>query len=112
MTEAQLELVTPSCEWERDYRSMLAECGPDEQGHSGHIGYMIRPSGRRKGYGTRILALTLERAREVGLSRVLVTCSPNNIGSARIIENNGGIKVSDGVSPETGEATSRYWTDT
>src|SRR4028119_1569803 len=29
----------------------------------GHIGYAVRPSERRKGYGTLILALTLEKAR-------------------------------------------------
>jgi len=75
----------------------------------GHIGYMIHPSERRKGYGTRILALALDEARRLGLERVLITCSPDNIGSARIIEKNGGIKDTDGVDPETGHATSRYW---
>ena len=29
----------------------------------GHIGYGIRPSKRRKGYGTRLLALALKKAR-------------------------------------------------
>ena len=56
----------------------------------GHIGYAIRPSDRRKGYGTCILALTLEKAGDLGLNRVLLTCDTDNIGSARIIERNGG----------------------
>lgn len=57
----------------------------------GHIGYVIRPSARRKGYGVRILRLTLSRAGRLGLKRVLVTCSPRNIASRKIIESNGGI---------------------
>src|SRR2546427_13190203 len=52
----------------------------------GHIGYEIRPSKRKQGYGTQILRLGLEKARESGLQRVLVTCDEDNIGSKKIIE--------------------------
>ncbi len=75
----------------------------------GHIGYSIRPSERRKGYGTRILALVLERARARGLDRVLVTCDTDNLGSARIIEKNGGVLASRGFSSITRTLVSRYW---
>ena len=75
----------------------------------GHIGYSIRPSERRRGYGTRILALTLPRARALGLDRVLVTCDTDNIGSARVIENNGGVLASEGYSELTKTRISRYW---
>jgi predicted acetyltransferase len=75
----------------------------------GHIGYDIRPSERRKGYGTFILRLTLERARSLGLTRVLVTCDADNIGSARIIEKNGGVFDSHAVSEKSGKLVSRYW---
>jgi predicted acetyltransferase len=75
----------------------------------GHIGYNIRPSERSKGYGTRILALVLERARARGLDRVLVTCDSDNIGSARIIQKNGGILASEDYSVRTGTRVSRYW---
>ncbi len=57
----------------------------------GHIGYEIRPSKRRQGYGTQILRLGLEKAKQIGLHRVLVTCDEDNIGSKKIIEHNGGI---------------------
>lgn len=57
----------------------------------GHIGYDIRPSMRRRGYGTAQLALLLPIARERGLDHVLVTCKRDNIASARIIEKNGGL---------------------
>lgn len=57
----------------------------------GHIGYAIRPSERNKGYGTKILALMLQVAKDMGINRVLLTCDDDNVGSAKIIEKNGGI---------------------
>lgn len=57
----------------------------------GHIGFVIRPSKRRKGYGREILRQGLLKARELGLKRVLVTCNVENTGSRRIIEANGGV---------------------
>jgi predicted acetyltransferase len=75
----------------------------------GHIGYSIRPSERRRGYGTRILALTLEYARALGLDRVLLTCDTDNTGSARVIEKNGGVLASEGYSALVETRISRYW---
>ena len=57
----------------------------------GHIGYWIRPSKRKQGYGKDILRLALEEAKKIGLERVLVTCDETNIGSKKIIEANGGV---------------------
>ncbi|THF70947.1 GNAT family N-acetyltransferase [Deinococcus sp. Arct2-2] len=56
----------------------------------GHIGYEIRPSARRQGNGTLALKLALERTRELGIKRVLVTCDADNLGSRRVIEANKG----------------------
>ena len=67
--------------------------------YGGHIGYSIRPSRRRQGYGTRILALALEEARQLGLKRVLVTCNSDNHPSKKIIEHNGGRFESSMVMP-------------
>jgi predicted acetyltransferase len=77
----------------------------------GHIGYTIRPSKRRQGYGKEILRLGLEKARERGLRRVLVTCDEDNIGSKKIIEANGG-QFENALEVE-GERTRklRYWID-
>ena len=75
----------------------------------GHIGYVIRPSERHKGYGTIILALLLPKARSLGLTRVLVTCDTENLASARIIEKNGGILASRAISTRSGKPISRYW---
>ena len=99
----------------RDGREIIGESRlrhaltPSLEQFGGHIGYMIRPSERRKGYGTKILALTLEKAREIGLDRVLVTCSPANTASAKVALANGGIRDTDGVNPENGEPVCRFW---
>jgi predicted acetyltransferase len=69
---------------------------PALQVWGGHISYDIRPSERRKGYGTQLLALTLDKARDLGLSRVRLMCYHDNVASASIIERNGGELIYDG----------------
>ena len=73
----------------------------------GNIGYGIRPSERKKGFATLLLQLTLDKARAIGLSKVLVTCYKDNIGSVKTILNNGGILDSE-VEIE-GKPLHRYW---
>ncbi len=82
---------------------------PALEKEGGHIGYMITPSQRRKGYGTQQLALCLEKACAMGLDHVLVTCDTDNIGSARIIEKNGGVLENEVISDISGKPVSRYW---
>jgi predicted acetyltransferase len=75
----------------------------------GHIGYEIRPSRRRQGYGTVLLRMGLEKARERGLQRVLLTCDETNFGSRKVIENNGGhLENSVQVEGQT-VLKMRYW---
>jgi predicted acetyltransferase len=78
--------------------------------HGGNIGYDIRPSSRRRGLGTIQLALGLDKAREIGLERVLLTCDDDNFPSIRIIEVNGGVleDVIDTLG-EPGRRSRRYW---
>lgn len=77
--------------------------------YGGHIGYGIRPSLRRKGHGTLMLKLTLDKARALGLEKVMVSCDPDNTGSRRIIEANGGI-LEKTVHYDWAKApTSIYW---
>jgi predicted acetyltransferase len=75
----------------------------------GHIGYDVRPSERRKGYGTLMLKLALEEARKMGLKRVLITCDTDNIASAKIIEKNDGIFERHDISPMSGKQLNQYW---
>ena len=42
--------------------------------YSGHIGYSIRPSFRCKGYGTEILQLAIEKAKELDIEKLLLSC--------------------------------------
>lgn len=75
----------------------------------GHIGYDVRPSERRKGYGSLILELTLEKARALGLDKVFLTCDADNIASAKIIEKHGGKIQDQMIYEETGKLISQYW---
>ena len=75
----------------------------------GHIGYSIRPSMRQQGYGTEILRLALPKAKELGISRALLTCDDCNIASQRIIEKNGGVLENTVPNPEGGPDKLRFW---
>lgn len=82
----------------------------------GHIGYMIRPAERGKGYGRLQLALALDYCREhlrdvLDGNKVLVTCDDDNIRSARVIEANGGVLENKVENFEFGRhiLTRRYW---
>ncbi len=57
----------------------------------GHIGYAVRPSRRRRGHAGRALGLVLAQARDLGLDRVLITCTHDNAASARTITGQGGV---------------------
>jgi predicted acetyltransferase len=74
----------------------------------GHIGYGIRPSERRKGYATQLLALALEKTLELGIKRVLVVCAATNIASIKTIVNNGGMQDKD-YNDEDGKIINRFW---
>ena len=89
--------------------SLRHQLTPGLEDYGGHIGYMIHPQERRKGYGTLILKLTLEKAREKGISRVLLTCDTDNLGSVGVIRNNGGVLASQAWHAPSGKEISRYW---
>lgn len=76
----------------------------------GHIGDGIRPSERRKGYATELVRLALEECRKLGISRVLMTCDKDNIGSAKSIVKNGGVLENEFVNAD-GQIEQRYWID-
>jgi len=76
----------------------------------GHIGYVVVPEFRRQGYATTILRLSLQIAREkLGISRILVTCDDDNIGSIRTIEKNSGILENIVTGPDLEKPKRRYW---
>ena len=79
--------------------------------YGGHIGYTIRPSRRRRGYGTEICRLALEECKTIGLTRVLITCDDDNEGSRLIIERNGGVLDNVVPQPDRNVPKRRYWFD-
>jgi predicted acetyltransferase/aminoglycoside phosphotransferase (APT) family kinase protein len=77
----------------------------------GHVGYSIRPTMRRLGYGTLALSQALPRCLDLGIDRILVTCDESNAASRRIIEANGGVLEDSVQLPDRTVATMRYWID-
>ena len=74
----------------------------------GHIGDGIRPSERRRGYGTEIVRLALIECRKLGITRVLMTCDKDNVASAKTIIKNGGVLENEFVNSD-GDIEQRYW---
>lgn len=62
---------------------------------SGHFYYQIRTTERRKGYATKMLALALEKLKELGFTEVYSQSSKGNIGSSKVIQNNNGIFINE-----------------
>lgn len=79
--------------------------------YGGHIGYGVRPSERGKGYATVILNLALEKCKDLSLGKVMIVCKEGNIGSARVIEKNGGILKEIVYIPEENCNYKKYWID-
>lgn len=77
--------------------------------NGGHIGDGVRPSERRKGYGTRMVGLALEKCRELGITRVLMVCDQDNVASAKTIIKNGGVLENEVMVD--GDMEQRYWID-
>jgi len=75
---------------------------------SGHIGYGVLPSQRRKGYGTEILRLALLEAKsKFYVSQAMVGCDKRNIGSQKVILNNGGVFQNE-ILDDDGDITYVY----
>jgi predicted acetyltransferase len=74
----------------------------------GHIGYGIRPSERKKGYAKMLLKLSLAKAGDLGIDKVLVVCDETNVASEKTIIHNGGIPDIDYID-ENGNVIKRFW---
>ncbi len=60
------------------------------EGFENHIYYEMEHEFRNMGYGIKILSYGLEKAKEVGLKEVILTCFEDNDASRRVIEKNNG----------------------
>ncbi len=75
---------------------------------AGHIGYCIRPTERKKHYGTDMLREALGFCRRIGLTDVIVTCDTDNLASAKVIQNNRGKLEAELYSETFGAEIQRY----
>lgn len=98
-----IKLIKPNLSLKNEYLNMILEW----KEYGGDIGYGIRPSERRKGYASNMLSLALKKCKSIGLSKVLITCSKDNFGSAKTIINNGGVLDSEDI--DNSEVFQRYW---
>jgi len=82
---------------------------PELEKHGGHIGYGIRPSERRKGYGKQQLLLALEEASHLKIPRVMIICDKDNVPSMKTAISCGGILACENIYE--GKAQQIYWID-
>lgn len=67
-------------------RIVLREGTCQERYFDGHIGYTIEEEYRGHHYSREACLLLFDKAKEIGLTQLIITCSPENIASRRIIE--------------------------
>ena len=68
----------------------------------------VRPTERRKGYATQMLAKALEYCKnEVGLDKVMIGCYKSNEASRKTILNAGGVLEKE--YEKDGETVQTYW---
>ena len=77
--------------------------------HGGHIGYDVAPSKRRNGFGHIALAVAVAGAQRLGLGRVLLYTSEDNLASRATIERAGGVLESVAHSDFWNERLCKYW---
>ena len=67
----------------------------------------MRPSERKKGVATKMIALALEECKKIGIDEILIVCDKENIGSSKSIQNNGGILENEVIID--GIVEQRFW---
>ena len=75
----------------------------------GNVGYYIRPSCRNKNYATLALSLAKEYYKSIGVKKILLVCTSNNIASEKVIIHNGGELELEMLSFDGVNKLKRYW---
>lgn len=77
--------------------------------YGGHVGYAVRPSRRRRGIATQILAEGINIARRAGFERLLCICDDDNLASEKVIIKNGGVFENSLFDPAENVTVKRFW---
>lgn len=83
---------------------------PDEsmERYTGHVGYSVRPSERKKGYATKLLAKAKDFLSTFGLTEIVVSCEEDNEASRKTILANGGEYLETVLFPKDNVRLERY----
>jgi predicted acetyltransferase len=82
---------------------------PELEKHGGHIGYGVRPTERRIGYGKQQLLLLLDEAYNMKIPKVMIICDKDNVPSAKTALSCGGILTNENIYE--GILQQIYWID-
>ncbi len=74
----------------------------------GHIGYGVCPSQRGKGLSKKVFNLSLKKANDLGIDKVLAVCHDNNIASRKTLISCGGLEDSYRID-ENKNLLRRFW---
>lgn len=85
-----------------ELNAFLAERG-------GHIGYVVVPPHRRRGYAGEMFRQALPICKSLGIERALITCDNGNEASWRIIEKHGAVLEKVMQRPQDKTPFRRYW---
>ena len=77
---------------------------PELEIWGGHVDVAIRPSLQGRGFGTHLFGLALEKARNAGLRRILLTCFEADAAAVRMFARQGAVmqdRVAHPTRPDT-----------
>ncbi len=70
--------------------------------------FTFRLTERRKGYATKLVELSLNKARGLGIDEVLIVCNADNTASEKAILKNGEVRDTDYIEDD-GNEVHRFW---
>ena len=74
----------------------------------GHIGFGVRPSAQGRGVAKELLSRSVDYARSLGITDVVLVCLKENTASSAVIRANGGSLESEYSVPEYSGMLQRY----
>lgn len=79
------------------------------ENRGGNVGFGVLSAFRGKGFAKKMLALSLDQCRKIGLKKILLTCEESNDPSIQVITQNGGVLDQLNDPKLTGAKVLRFW---